>query len=168
MLESLISSKTRLKLLIKFFIDITNNSHLRGLANEYNDSTNSIRKELNNLYNAGYLVKNKKLNKIDYSANSKHPLFPILKKLIRNHLGIEKLVSTILKNVGKIDKIILLGDYAKGVDSGIIQVYVKGKKLNYDYLSELYERLEKKINRKIIMIKNIDNNVDKLIVFENE
>ena len=59
MLESLISSKTRLKLLIKFFIDITSNSHLRGLANEYNDSTNSIRLELNNLSEAGYLIKKK-------------------------------------------------------------------------------------------------------------
>ena len=57
MLETLITSKTRLRILIKFFINVTNNGYLRGLAEEMNESTNSIRKELNNLSEAGYLNK---------------------------------------------------------------------------------------------------------------
>ena len=62
MLNNLITSKTRLRLLIKFFVSQANKAHLNGLANEFGESTNSIRKELNNLYNAGYLLKN--LNQI--------------------------------------------------------------------------------------------------------
>ena len=49
MLSSLITSKTRLRMLIKFFVSAANNGYLNGLANEFNESTNSIRKELNNL-----------------------------------------------------------------------------------------------------------------------
>ena len=49
MLDSLITSKTRLRMLIKFFINTANKGYLNGLANEFNESTNSIRKELNNL-----------------------------------------------------------------------------------------------------------------------
>ena len=57
MLDSLIKSKTRLRLLIKFFVSQANKGYLNGLASEMNESTNSIRKELNNLYSAGYLIK---------------------------------------------------------------------------------------------------------------
>ena len=38
------------------------------------ESTNSIRKELNHLYDAGYLNKVKKENKVEYQVNSNHPL----------------------------------------------------------------------------------------------
>lgn len=40
MLDSLITSKTRLKLLIKFFVSSTNKGYLRGIAEEFNESTN--------------------------------------------------------------------------------------------------------------------------------
>ena len=52
MLESLIKSKTRLRLIVKFFVNITNKGYLNSLANEFGESTNSVRKELNNLSSA--------------------------------------------------------------------------------------------------------------------
>ena len=55
MLNSLITSKTRLRLLVKFFINATNAGYLRGLATEMQENTNAIRKELNNLSEAGYI-----------------------------------------------------------------------------------------------------------------
>ena len=60
MLGQLITSKTRLRLLVKFFISQANKGYLNGLANEMGESTNSIRKELNHLFKAGYLEKTKK------------------------------------------------------------------------------------------------------------
>ena len=80
MLETLITSKTRLKLLIKFFVAATNKGYLNGLAQEFGESTNAIRKELNHLAAAGYLTKNKEANKIQYLANTTHPLFSSSKK----------------------------------------------------------------------------------------
>ena len=62
MLDDLITSKTRLKLLIKFFISQANIGYLNGLANEMGGSTNKIRKELNHLHEAGYLNKVKNEN----------------------------------------------------------------------------------------------------------
>ena len=60
MLGQLITSKTRLRLLIKFFISQANRGYLNGLASEMGESTNAIRKELNLLYDAGYLKKNRR------------------------------------------------------------------------------------------------------------
>jgi len=75
MLGQLITSKTRLRLLIKFFISQANRGYLNGLANEMGESTNSIRKELNHLFDAGYLNKIKSNNKIEYKVNIQHPLY---------------------------------------------------------------------------------------------
>ena len=82
MLGSLITSKTRLRMLIKFFVSAANNGYLNGLANEFNESTNSIRKELNNLSSAGYLLKSKENNRIVYNANTSHPMFEVLQKIV--------------------------------------------------------------------------------------
>ena len=43
-----------------------------------------IRKELNHLYDAGYIKKIKNENKIEYKVNSKHPLYETLKKVYLN------------------------------------------------------------------------------------
>ena len=99
MLSSLITSKTRLRLLIKFFVSAANNGYLNGLASEFNESTNSIRKELNNLSDAGYLLKSKKNNKVIYNANTLHPMFTILQKIVRQHLGLEDIVETVIERI---------------------------------------------------------------------
>lgn len=149
MLDSIIKSKTRLRLLIKFFISQANRGYLNGLAIEMNESTNSIRKELNNLYDAGYLVKVKNENKIEYQANSKHPMFDIITKIIHKHLGIEDMIEAVLERMGNVKKIILVGDYAKGIDSGKIEAFLIGDNLDMDYITNLEKKVEKLINRKI-------------------
>src|SRR6056300_325708 len=114
MLGELITSKTRLRLLIKFFISQANKGYLNGLATEMGESTNAIRKELNHLQGAGYLKKIRVNNKIEYKANTEHPLFNVLRKVVLKHLGLEDVVETVLERMGDVDKIIIIGDYAKG------------------------------------------------------
>src|SRR5690554_7495677 len=72
MLDSLITSKTRLRLLVKFFVNANNHSHLRGLAEEFGESTNAIRKELNHLSQAGYLHKEAIKDRKSTRLNSSH------------------------------------------------------------------------------------------------
>ena len=108
MLEDLITSKTRLKLLIKFFISQANSGYLNGLAKEMDGSTNKIRTELNHLQEAGYLDKVKQDNKVEYRVNTKHPLYDTLKKVVYKHLGLEDLVATVIERMGNVKKIILI------------------------------------------------------------
>ena len=149
MLGKLITSKTRLRLMIKFFISQANRGYLNGLASEMGESTNSIRKELNHLHNAGYLKKIKTDNKVEYKANIKHPLFEVLKKVVHKHLGLEEMVETVLSRMGNVLQIILVGDYAKGIDSGKIEVFLIGDNLDMEYIAQLEEKIEKLINRKV-------------------
>ena len=53
MIEALISSKTRIKLLLKFFLNSKTTSYLRGLEAEFGESSNAIRIELNRFEKAG-------------------------------------------------------------------------------------------------------------------
>ena len=168
MLDSLITSKTRLKMLIKFFVNTANKGYLNGLASEFNESTNSIRKELNNLSAAGYLLKVKSNNKIIYNANKTHPLFKVLQKVIRQHLGIEDIIDSILDNLGDVKSVALVGDYAKGIDSGLIEVLLLGNKINTNYLKELITKIEKKITRKVCF-KIVDTfPKNSLVIYNNE
>lgn len=143
MLDSLITSKTRLKLLIKFFVSSTNKGYLRGIAEEFNESTNSIRKELNQLSDAGYLIKSQENNNIFYRANVEHPLFQSLQNLVRTFLGIDHAIDHVLEKTGDVEQVSLLGDYANGVDSGTIEVLITGKNID----SANYCRLAAKLRR---------------------
>ena len=149
MLETLITSKTRLRLLIKFFVNISNKGYLNGLACEFGESTNSIRKELNNLSSAGYLYKRNENNKVIYSANISHPLFYIIQKIVHKHLGIEEILESVYKKIGDVKKVLLLGDYAKGIDSGTIEVLIVGENINKKYLDKISPKIENKIKRKV-------------------
>jgi hypothetical protein len=149
MLNQLITSKTRLRLLLKFFISQANRGYLNGLANEMGESTNSIRKELNHLHGAGYLKKLKQDNKVEYRVNTSHPLYETLRKVVLKHLGLEDLVEVVLDRMGNVQHILLIGDYAKGLDSGNIEVFLIGKDLNFNYISQLEQKIENLIGRKV-------------------
>jgi len=167
MLESLITSKTRLRLLIKFFLNIANKGYLNSLANEFGESTNSVRKELNNLTSAGYLEKHSENNKVIYKANASHPLFKIIQKIVHKHLGIEEILETVYNRIGDVKKIMILGDYAKGIDSGLIEILIVGDNINKEYLDEISPKIELKIKRKInFFISKTSLNQESLIIFE--
>ena len=166
MLNSLITSKTRLRMLIKFFISAANNGYLNGLANEFNESTNSIRKELNNLSGAGYLVKSKKNNKIIYNANTSHPMFAVLQKIVRQHLGLEEIVETVIKRIGDVDEIALTGEYAMGIDCGNIEIIINGSDVNNEYLNNIKPKIKKKIARDISFVLNQKLDSNSIILFK--
>jgi predicted transcriptional regulator len=167
MLESLITSKTRLRLLIKFFLNIANEGYLNSLANEFGESTNSIRKELNNLFSAGYLEKHSHNNKVIYKANTSHPLFKIIQKIIKKHIGIEEILETVYNRIGYVKKIMILGDYAKGIDSGLIEVLIVGDNIDNEYLDHISTKIEKKIKRKVsFFVSNKPMKQNSLTIFE--
>ena len=149
MLDTIITSKTRLRLLIKFFINVGNHGHLRGLAEEFGESTNAIRKELNNLVEAGYLFRVEEGQKIDYSANPTHPLFNRLQSIVRTHIGFDTILASVLERMGEVQQVIVVGNYAKGIDSGTIDMVIIGQTINEDYLEQLVPKIEGLINRKV-------------------
>ncbi|MGO3655367.1 MAG: winged helix-turn-helix domain-containing protein [Sphingobacterium sp.] len=167
MLGSIITSKTRLKLLIKFFVSSGNKGYLRGIAEEFNESTNAIRKELNQLSEAGYLVRSQQNNRIYYKANIGHPLFSSLQNLVRAYLGVDQTIDHILDKAGVVSRVALLGDYANAVDSGTIEVLVEGSEIDSAYLLQLSHKAEQMLGKTIILYFEIPEfNKQQIVLYD--
>ena len=148
LLESLITSKTRVKLLLKFFTNSHSRAYLRGLAEEFSESTNAIRHELNNLAGAGYLISKENGRTIEYRANKKHPLFPELQSAVHKYLGLDKIVDNVVRKLGEVKMAFVTGDYAEGRDTGIIDLVLVGK-IDKNILELCVEKAEGLIKRKL-------------------
>lgn len=173
MLDLLITSKTRIKLLVKFFVTSANSGHLRGLATEFNESTNAIRKELNHLSEAGYLEKQEVSNKIAYTANAKHPMFKLLQQVVHKYLGLDTIVEQILERMGNVELIELIGNYAKGIDSGMIEINIVGNNINTNYTQSIVPKIEEIVQRKVLFYYNQELTQNGIVLygdrkFENE
>jgi len=149
MLGALITSRTRLKLLIKFFVSAGNTGYLRGIAEEFDESTNAIRKELNQLTEAGFLERKQDQKKVLYRANTEHPLFSPVQRLVHSFLGIDRVVDQVMERAGDVHEVMLVGDYAKGQESGRLEVSVLGQNLNKAYLQNVAEKTGKLLNKEI-------------------
>jgi hypothetical protein len=149
MIETLISSKTRIKLLLKFFLNSKNTAYLRNLEEEFGESTNAIRLELNRFEKAGFLDSASNGNKKIFSVNTSHPLFPDINKIILKMTGLEYVVDYIVQRIGDLEKVYLVGNLSKGKDTQIIDIVLVGDNLNKTFLLEQIDKAEKKIGKKI-------------------
>jgi hypothetical protein len=148
MFDILISSKTRIKILLKFFLNGNSVSYLRGLEEEFGDSTNSIRLELNKFEKAGFLTSYAEGNKKLFKANQKHLLFNDIQQMLMKITGINHLVDYVMKHIGNLEKVYLVGQLAKGLECDTIELVFVGD-INIPYLEELIGKAEKKLNKKI-------------------
>jgi len=148
MLTELFTSKTRIKLLLKLFLNPEVSCYLRELSNEFSVSPNSIKVELDSLSKAGYLQKEQNGRSINFSANKKHPFFSEISSIVRKTIGIDSLIEHITSDLGAVEHVYILDDYAQGKDSGLIDILIVGS-IDKLKLEKLKLVAEKKIKRTI-------------------
>ncbi|MBU1707596.1 winged helix-turn-helix domain-containing protein [bacterium] len=144
----LISSKTRISLLVRFFFNPEASAYLRELAKELNVSTNAVREELNALTKTDLLKMERSGRKVNYMANTHHPLFPELRSMVSKVMGLDQVIESILTRLGDLEKAYLIDDYAEGKDTGIIDLVLVGNIDQY-HLNDLSRKTERYIKRKI-------------------
>jgi len=149
MLESLITSKTRIKILLKFFLNQQTVAHLRGLEAEFGESSNSIRLELLKLENAGLLCSAVKGNKKLYFANIKYPFFSEINGILKKTVGIDQIIEQITSRIGNLQAAYLIGDFAIGKDSEIIEIALVGNQLDPAFIDTLAQKADNLIQRRI-------------------
>lgn len=150
MLDALISSQLRIKLLLKFFINPGLKSYLRGLSGEFEVSSNAVRQELNRLEEAGIITAEKEGNKKLFSVNRKYPLYQEVRSLLMKTVGIEEILEKVISRLGNPEKVYLTGSLARGLEGPTIDLYIIGE-VNREYLNELNQKAEKLIGKKIRM-----------------
>lgn len=161
MIEALISSKTRIKLLLKFFLNSNTRAHLRGLESEFGESSNSIRLELNRFEHAGMLISESAGNKKVFRANTQHPLFGELHNILLKHVGLDQIIENVITRLGDVKKVFLTGDFARGKDSQLIDLILVGE-IDKTYLVALIEKTEEMVQRKIRYLIYSEQEFDRL------
>lgn len=148
MLEALISSKTRIKLLLKFFLNPETGGHLRGLADEFDESTNSVRVELNRLEAAGMLNSGQEGNKKVFKVNKGFPLFNEVRAIVLKQTGLDRIIGEVIEQLGDLKQVYLTGELAQGRFSKEVSLILIGNP-DRNYLSELIPKAEDLIDKKI-------------------
>ena len=150
LLGPLITSKTRLKLLLRFFLNQNLSGYLQGLSKELDENTNSVRIELNRLEEAGLLSAEEQGRRKVYSVNTAHPLTTDLSNMLRKVTGIDQLVDRVVARIGDaLNQVWITGALAMGINSEEMEVTLVGEALDTDYLDELMSKLETLIEKTI-------------------
>ena len=149
MINALITSETRIKLLRKFFLNSSTKAHLRGLESEFGESSNAIRIELNRFEEAGLLHSLRDGNKKVYQANKNHPLFGDIHSIIMKEAGIDRVIDKVIHRLGNLICIYLTGDFARGKDSPVIDLILVGENIDREYLARKVMQAEELVGRKV-------------------
>jgi predicted nucleotidyltransferase len=149
MINALITSETRIKLLRKFFLNSRTKAHLRGLESEFGESTNAIRLELNRFEAAGLLHSLRDGNKKVYQANRNHPLFGDIHSIIMKEAGIDRVIEKVIHRIGNLICVYLTGDFARGKDSPVIDLILVGEEIDREYLARKVMQAEELVGRKV-------------------
>ncbi len=149
MLQALITSKTRIKLMLKFFLNTSSTGYLRGLAAEFGESTNAIRLELNRFEEAGLLSASSEGNRKIFRANHQHPLFADINSIVRKYVGMDEIIEQVINHLGEPEAVYLIGDLALGIESNQLNIIIVGEDIDLDYLEKLVKKAAKVISKQI-------------------
>ena len=147
-LTHIISGKIRLRLLMKFFLNPNNQVYLRGLAKEFDVSTNTVRQELEKLSDSGVIESSREKQKRLFKANVKHPLYGSIRQMLLQYTGIETIFEEVIHKIGDLNQVYLTGPLARGVDTTIVDLVVIGE-VDKAYLHKLVSKAEEISGKKI-------------------
>ena len=133
---------------MKFFLNPKNTSYLRGLEAEFGESSNAIRTELNRLERSDMLVSKNDGNRKMFKVNDQHPLYNEINSIIRKYVGLDVIIEFIVKKLGDLHSVYLIGKLARGMDSPVVDLVFVGD-VDKTYLINLVDKAESLIKRKV-------------------
>jgi predicted transcriptional regulator len=159
MLKNLFISKVRVKMLKQFLFNEGEEYHVRGLVRILDEEINAVRRELQNLEEAGILLSQRKGNKLFYRINSDCFLLDELTSMMyKDREDIKKVYKSIKKiegvDVALVTKSFIKNEYEDEMDIDIL--FVGDIKVN-DATQEL-KKLEKSLDKelRITVMKRTD------------
>ncbi|GGH74581.1 helix-turn-helix domain-containing protein [Phaeocystidibacter marisrubri] len=146
MLNILITSKTRIKLLLKFFLDSESKGYLQGLAQEFGESSNAVRVELNRFEEAGLLESQLDGRKKIFRVNYNHPLVPDITNMVRKVTRLDALIDNVVDRLQGLDEVWISSKSIDDFKSGRIELIFIGEEFDIPYLKSLIKKAENHMN----------------------
>ena len=150
MLQELITSKARSKLLHLFLANPDNKYHVREIVRKLNENYNSIRRELKKLESISILKYTREANLKYYYVNKKLSIYDELHRIFIKTDGLGDLIREKMGRINNIKTVFLYGSFAKGEETLIsdIDLFIVGNP-DENELIVIIRDLEKELSREI-------------------
>jgi hypothetical protein len=123
MLQHIIPSKTRRKILELFFQKPNENFYLRRVVREVDEEVNAVKRELDILVEEKLLLREKRLNKVFYTLNKNYLFYDEFLRIFTKNSPILKMVYDNLPKLGKIKYIAISTRFAKKIPIKDEEIY---------------------------------------------
>lgn len=115
MLNDLIISRVRIKLLTIFLSSPGKIIHVRELVRQSKEEINAVRRELAHMEKAGMVSKEHRANRLYYSFRKDYPLYFDLLELITKTMGLGGAILKYRNKLGRIKMAMLSGKFARNI-----------------------------------------------------
>lgn len=150
MLEIILGSRTRTRVLSLLLLSPDPPLHVRELARRSDVNINAVRRELARLEQAGIVRSSSKGNLLLYEANPASPIFDDLRSLFLKTEGIVGALSKALSEMEGIKKAFVFGSFASGEVTlqSDVDLIVVGS-IDEDRLMHAARELEERFSREV-------------------
>ncbi len=115
MLEHIIISRVRVKILTLFLSNPGKIFHVRDIVRKVNEEINAVRRELLHMEKAGMVSKEPRANRLLYAFRKDYPLYFELLELVAKTTGLANDIIKQKAKLGKIKFAMLSGRYLRGL-----------------------------------------------------
>ena len=150
MLQKLMGSKTRAKILTLFILNPKREYYPREIEREIESNFEAIRKELMGLEGLGLFRSRVSGKQRYYSIKTDHALFPEFKSIVLKTVGLGDILKAAVKGADKIDVAFIYGSYAKNSEDAEsdVDLFVVGS-IPIKDLQAVISNIENKFQREI-------------------
>ncbi len=150
MLETLISSETRVKILTLFLLNPEKEYYIRQVERLVGKNYALVRKELARLEAFGLLRSETKGNQMYYTVDRNFFLYPELQRLVLKTEGVARVLKERLNELGDLECIFIYGSFASGTAGATsdIDLFIVGE-VDEDRLIPLINESERTLQREI-------------------
>lgn len=113
MLEDIVVSRVRFKLLCLFFSSPTELFHVRQLVRKTGEEINAVRRELQNLEKTGLLQKEPRGNRLCYWLDNRYPLYAQMAAIVAKETGLGEQIIKFKNRIGKISFCVFSGKFVR-------------------------------------------------------
>lgn len=113
MLEKIIPSKVRRKILELYFHHIDDNYYLREIVRMTNEEVNAVKRELDILHDAKVLLRERRTNKVFYTLNKNYILYDEFLRIFTKTTSLSQLVLKNQSQLGKVKYIAVSTKYVR-------------------------------------------------------
>jgi hypothetical protein len=115
MLEDIIISRVRVKILQLFFLHPKTIFHVRDIVRRVDEEINAVRRELAHMEKAGMVSKEQRANRLFYLFRKDYLLYDDLLRLVAKTAGLGGDIIKSKPRLGKVKFAMLSGRYARGI-----------------------------------------------------